>query len=75
MMGLFSSIFGSPSKEQIDQQIYNKQLQLGALKANLAAMTPKQKKEQPFNVANIKSAIEKTKADIDLLKAQRRNAK
>ncbi len=74
-MGLLSALFSGPSKSQIDLKIRSYQSELAGAKSQLAAMTPKMKKEQPQTVRNLTCFIENRKMEIDHLKAQRKNAK
>ena len=74
-MGLLSDLFSGSSKFQIDQKILNCQREIANAKTHLAGMSAKMKREQPGNVASIKSFIEHKKIEIESLKAQRKNAK
>ena len=74
-MGLLSALFSGPSKSQIDFKILQCQREIANAKTMLAGMSAKMKREQPGNVASIKSFIEHKKIEIDSLKAQRKNAK
>ena len=79
-MGLLSSIFGSPSKEQIDRQIADIEEQIGYWKAWIAntqslSVSPGQKRANQNAIANTRNAIAAAKAKIARLKVQRKNAK